>query len=127
MDNKQLFDLMMALLFVTFLLGLSTTTVIFALSFYFRKLDKFLLISPYFNETEQENHEEFPLSLYKTLIYINLFSFRKMTGRRFKGAEIQNPGKGVKALSYVTFFMSRALIILGFSMLSLMLYLHVQL
>ena len=43
MDNKQLFDLMMALLFVTFLLGLSTTTVIFALSFYFRKLDKFLL------------------------------------------------------------------------------------
>lgn len=80
MDNKQLFDLMMALLFVTFLLGLSTTTVIFALSFYFRKLDKFLLISPYFNETEQENYKEFPLSLYKTLIYINLFSFRKMTG-----------------------------------------------
>ena len=125
-NNDLLFDIFMTILVVSTLLGLATWGLIFVLSFYFRTLNKSLLTSPYFNEAEQKNHKEFPLSLYKTLIYINLFSFRKMTGKRFKGASIEPPGKDIKALSYIAFSMSWLLIIIGLSMLSLILFLYGQ-
>ena len=120
MDNKQLFDLMMALLFVTAFLGVATGVLIFTLSFYFNKFDKTLLKAPYFNEAEQDNYKEFPLNQFKTLIYISLFSFRKLTGKRFKGAAIPKSEMSVTLLSYTASIMAFITMIFGTLMFTIM-------
>lgn len=60
LNNDLLFDIFMTMLVVSTLLGVATWGLIFVLSFYFRKLDKSLLISPYFNEAEQKKSQRIP-------------------------------------------------------------------
>jgi len=124
--NETLFDILMVMLCFTAILGVTTWLAIVGLSLYFRKLDATLLKSPYFNEAEQQNYKEFPLSLYKTMIYIHLFSFRKMTGKRFNGATIEYPGKDVSIASYITATMGLLLLTTGAITFSLMIYLYFQ-
>lgn len=123
-SNELLFDILMTMMISSLLLGIATWSLIFALSFYFRKLDKNLLVNPFFNESEQQNYKEFPLSLYKTLIYINLFSVRKMTGKRFQGASIPQPGKDITYLSHLGFIMEWTTIAFGTITFLLMFYLY---
>lgn len=124
--NETLFDILMVMLCFSLTIGVITWLTIGGLSVYFRKLDPILLKSPYFNSAEQQNYKEFPLTLYKTLIYIHLFSFRKMTGKRFKGATIEYPGKGVSIASYITATMGLLLLATGALTFALMIYLYFQ-
>lgn len=119
-SNELLFDTMMILLFATAFLGVATWVLIFTLSFYFNKFDKTLLKAPYFNEAEQDNYKEFPLNQFKTLIYISLFSFRKLTGKRFKGATIPKPDMSVTLLSYTASIMAFITMIFGTLMFTIM-------
>ena len=105
-ENILTFDIMMILLFLCALLGVSTWSAIFLLSFHFKRFDNLLLKSPYFNEAEKINYKELPLSRYKTLMYISLFSFRRMTGKRFNGAQLPELGTNIVVLSYTVSIMS---------------------
>lgn len=122
-EGKLIFDIMMVLLFVCALLGVSTWSAIFLLSFYFKRFDNLLLKSPYFNESEQINYKEFPLSQYKTLMYISLFSFRSMTGKRFKDAQFPELETNVVILSYTVSIMSFLVLTTGLATLILLLIL----
>ena len=82
-DAPIVFNIWLYLMLLSASWGIGTVIFIVILKFYFAKYDKVLLKEPHFNIAEQDNYLEFPLSLHKTVIYIHLFSFKRLVKKSF--------------------------------------------
>lgn len=123
-DAPIVFNIWLYLMLLSASWGIGTVIFIVILKFYFAKYDKVLLKEPHFNIAEQDNYLEFPLSLHKTVIYIHLFSFKRLVKKRFKSPPEVNPGKTTVVLSYAAASAIYLQIILGTATLSVMFYLY---
>ena len=99
-NGGLLFNIWLYLILFAFLWGIALVVFIGGLRCWLSKFDEVLLKEPYFNSAEQENYKHFPLRFHKTIIYIHLFSFKKVVKKRFKDTPDIEPGKLVKNVSY---------------------------
>lgn len=121
-----IFNIWLYLMLLSASWGVGTVIFIVILKFYFSKYDKALLKEPYFNVAEQDNYLEFPLSLHKTVIYIHLFSFKRLVRKRFKNPPEVHPGKATIILSYAAASAIYLQILLGTLTLSVMFFLYLS-
>tara|TARA_Y100001934_G_scaffold256439_1_gene324453 strand:+ start:493 stop:882 length:390 start_codon:yes stop_codon:yes gene_type:complete len=121
-----IFNIWLYLMLLSASWGVGTVIFIVILKFYFSKYDKALLKEPYFNVAEQDNYLEFPLSLHKTVIYIHLFSFKRLVRKRFKNPPEVHPGKTTIILSYAAASAIYLQILLGTLTLSVMFFLYLS-
>ena len=121
-----IFNIWLYLMLLSASWGVGTVIFIVILKFYFSKYDKALLKEPYFNVAEQDNYLEFPLSLHKTVIYIHLFSFKRLVRKRFKNPPEVHPGKTTTILSYAAASAIYLQILLGTLTLSVMFFLYLS-
>ena len=119
-----IFNIWLYLMLISAVWGVATIAFITILKFYFSKYDEILLKAPYFNTAEQDNYLDFPLSIHKTVIYIHLFSFKRLVRKRFKNPPEINPGKTTIVLSYAAACAIYLQILLGAATLSVMFYLY---
>lgn len=122
--SPLIFNIWLYMMLISAGWGVATVVLIGLLRFYFSKYDEALLRSPYFNSAEQQNYLHFPLSFHKTVIYIHLFSFKRVVRKRFSFPPNVNPNKATILLSYAAASAIYLQIALGASTLALMFALY---